>query len=74
MTWLLIVMAIWDDGSYTFAPQALNGPSFATEDECLNAIKPANHLAATLNQPGVSHGYVCMLNEAWLKFNFKFRR
>lgn len=75
MMWLLISLAIWADGSYTFAPAPSYPPAaYTTERECMKNITVENGVKLTNDQPTVYHAYVCMPTEAWNNFTLQMTR
>jgi hypothetical protein len=72
MKWFLISMIIWDGGSYALNPPG--GASFDTEQQCLEQIKLYNHMPLNSDEPGISHGFICMRTIEWPKFTFNDRR
>lgn len=68
MKWLLVSMAIWGDGAYTFAPMV--GMEYSTEQQCLEQIKviPGLRLTGIPGQPAIYYSHICLPAEAWENF------
>ena len=71
MKWIIIMLELWGDGSYTFMP-SFGTPAYSTEQECIEHIKPGLGQKSE-GQPAVYTGYVCVPPEVFTNFAMRFR-
>lgn len=71
MKWLLISMALWGDGNYTFMPSF--GPSYDDEASCIAAKSGLRSSFMMAGQPAAYYGYICAPGDAWSNFTFNWK-